>query len=80
MYGIQIRSGKQWAVVDGCEQTMCVGTMRQCEDWLDFRDNNPRGAVDSRGGICGSEGLWRAVPIGLFWSTAVAVGLCALYL
>jgi hypothetical protein len=48
MYGIQNRIGNQWVVVDTHGQTMCIGTMRQCEDWLDCRDNLPATGAASR--------------------------------
>lgn len=42
MYRVQYRSGDQWVVVGRDGQTMCIGTMGQCEDWLDFRENLPQ--------------------------------------
>ena len=39
MYSVQKHCGNQWVIVDQHALTMCTGTMRQCEDWLDSHEN-----------------------------------------
>jgi len=48
MYNVEIRFGNQWVVVDADGQTMCAGTMRECEGWLDGRENLPATITASR--------------------------------
>ena len=34
----------QWTIVDDHETVLFAGTLRQCEDWLDFQENSQAGA------------------------------------
>jgi hypothetical protein len=55
MYSIERSAGNRWVVVADGERTACVGTMRQCEEWLDFQENNPpTGTPKSRARISGA--------------------------
>ncbi|HUE74877.1 MAG TPA: hypothetical protein VMP01_28685 [Pirellulaceae bacterium] len=76
MYEIQLRSGNQWAVVDGDQgRTMYVGPLYQCEDWLDSRENE---LVTQ----AGSEMLWpdprTRAPSALPWAGVLGQKLYAL--
>ena len=31
----------RWAIVDETDQVHFQGTLRECEDWLDFQENQP---------------------------------------
>jgi hypothetical protein len=39
MYRIQPAAGEQWAIVDERDESVYVGSLRGCEDWLDFQEN-----------------------------------------
>jgi hypothetical protein len=39
MYRIQTLSGDQWSVADESDLVVFVGTLAQCQDWLDFQDH-----------------------------------------
>lgn len=42
MYRVKQLDNESWAIVDRGDATLFVGTMRQCEDWLDHRQNMDR--------------------------------------
>lgn len=56
MYRIQTSTGAQWTIVDEREEVVFVGTLRECEDWLDFQENAQRKSRESRGWL---SQLWR---------------------
>jgi hypothetical protein len=39
MYRIQSAAGNRSSIVDEDDQVRFVGTLRQCEDWLDAQEN-----------------------------------------
>jgi hypothetical protein len=41
MYRIQSAAGNRSSIVDEEDQVRFVGTLRQCEDWLDAQENCP---------------------------------------
>jgi hypothetical protein len=41
MYRINSAAGNRSSIVDEEEQVRFVGTLRQCEDWLDAQENCP---------------------------------------
>lgn len=49
MYRIQPVTGDQWTIVDERDESVFVGTLKQCEDWLDFQEN-ASGRSQTRGG------------------------------
>jgi hypothetical protein len=80
MYRIESLFGNRWAVVGDDGKTACVGTMGQCEDWLDFQENY----AAARGTSTPARWLRSASPRILLpsfvaWATSVALGLYMLF-
>ena len=42
MFGIEPTDGDAWTIVDEDQQVVFVGSLRACEDWLDYQDNAHR--------------------------------------
>lgn len=42
MFRIQPVACEQWSIVDERDESVFVGTLGQCEDWLDFYENHQR--------------------------------------
>lgn len=82
MYRIEVLFGDRWAVVGQDGQTECVGTMRQCEDWLDFQENRAANQVQGPSGrrprMADSRSLLRRVAA-LAISFALSVYVLFLY-
>jgi hypothetical protein len=80
MYSIETLTGDRWAVIGEGGQTACVGTMRQCEDWLDYQQNRRATSLASFPRIsrrANSRFLTRTV---VGWAIGCALGLYALFL
>jgi hypothetical protein len=82
MYRIEVLFGDRWAVVGLNGQTECVGTMRQCEDWLDCQENRVANRVKApsarRPWMADSRNLLRRVAA-LAISIALSVYVLFLY-
>jgi hypothetical protein len=50
MFGVEYVFDDQWKIIDENDKVVFVGTIRQAEDWLDFRENAKRQTV--------SIGVW----------------------
>jgi hypothetical protein len=80
MYGIRILAGDQWEILDEQGIARFQGAMRQCEDWLDYRDNILR-----RPPVCAAAGpraviVWSSVLVGLLGAATVSLGRYLLFL
>jgi len=40
MYRIRSICADQWTIVNESDRVVFTGTMRQCEDWLDYAENH----------------------------------------
>lgn len=58
MYRIQQTTDGQWTIVDERDEVALVGTLRECEDWLDFQENAERLSA-------GHPGWWRGIVRGM---------------
>jgi hypothetical protein len=45
MYKLRSFDDQRWAVVDPDDREVHVGTLRECEDWLDQRENVSRSSI-----------------------------------
>lgn len=45
MYRIIAEKFRRWTVVDSHAAELFTGTLRQCEDWLDVKENMQRASV-----------------------------------
>ena len=62
MYELRSTSADQWSVVDDDGEPVYVGSLRQCEDWLDRQENRLR---SSRPGVL--RRLWLRLRQLFFW-------------
>lgn len=58
MYRIQQAAEEQWTIVDERDEVVFTGTLRGCEDWLDFQENAERRST-------GNPGFWRGFLRGM---------------
>jgi hypothetical protein len=54
MHYLKHVDGKSWAIYDDGDNKVFVSTRRQCEEWLDLRENLAR-----TGTCCWLKRLWR---------------------
>lgn len=72
MYAIERSFNGRVHVIDGTGSVRFRGSMRECEDWLDFRDNNPTDVMSSTACCDNAASRRHLVPSALVWgATAV---------
>jgi hypothetical protein len=62
-YRVHSVHGDQWTIIDDRDQVVFVGTMRQCEDWLDCHDNSQPRPSFVKAWIRALFGSWRASQV-----------------
>jgi hypothetical protein len=66
MYHIRPYSADRWLIVDEENDALLVGTLRECEDWLDFQENQESRQLAAAQGTHGSgwlHWLWAVISL-----------------